>query len=108
MNPNYIDFRSPQIKALLEEAANERMHLMTMLAPALSLGFASEPTLSQSSKVKSEKKNVKILLKEILFIESLKDYIKIQTLTKSIITQVPISAIERRLPESFLDRKSVV
>jgi len=52
--------------------------------------------------VKSEKKNVKILLKEILFIESLKDYIKIQTLTKSIITQVPISAIEQRLPESFL------
>lgn len=52
--------------------------------------------------VKSEKKNVKILLKEILFVESLKDYIKIQTLTKSIVTQVPISAIERRLPESFL------
>ena len=52
--------------------------------------------------VKSEKKNVKILLKEILFIESLKDYIKIQTITKSIITQVPISAIEQRLPESFL------
>lgn len=52
--------------------------------------------------VKSEKKNVKILLKEILFIESLKDYIKIQTLTKTIVTQVPISAIEQRLPESFL------
>jgi len=52
--------------------------------------------------VKSEKKNVKILLKEILFIESLKDYIKIQTPTKAIITQVPISAIEQRLPESFL------
>ena len=52
--------------------------------------------------VKSEKKNVKILLKEILFIESLKDYIKIQTLNKSIVTQVPISAIEQRLPESFL------
>lgn len=52
--------------------------------------------------VKSEKKNIKILLKEILFIESLKDYIKIQTLSKTIITQVPISAIEQRLPESFL------
>jgi DNA-binding LytR/AlgR family response regulator len=52
--------------------------------------------------VKSEKKNVKILLKEILFIESLKDYIKIQTSSKSIITQIPIFAIEQRLPESFL------
>src|SRR5712675_761392 len=49
--------------------------------------------------VKSEKKNVKILLKEILFIESLKDYIKIHTVNRTIVTQVPISAIEQRLPE---------
>ncbi len=52
--------------------------------------------------VKSDKKNVKILLKEILFIESLKDYIKIHTVNRTIVTQVPISAIEQRLPESFL------
>jgi len=52
--------------------------------------------------VKSEKKNVKILLKDILFIESLKDYIKIHTLDKTIMTQVPISAIEQRLPDNFL------
>jgi len=52
--------------------------------------------------VKSERKNLKILLSEILFIESLKDYIKIHTTNKTIITQVPISDIERRLPERFL------
>ena len=52
--------------------------------------------------VKSEKKNVKILLKEILFIESLKDYIKIHTTNKTIITQVAISTIEQRLPDNFL------
>lgn len=52
--------------------------------------------------VKSEKKNVKILLKEILFIESLKDYIKIHTQNKTIITQIPISSIEQRLPDNFL------
>jgi DNA-binding LytR/AlgR family response regulator len=52
--------------------------------------------------VKSDKKNVKIFLKDILFIESLKDYIKIHTTDKTIITQVQISAIEQRLPESFL------
>jgi two-component system LytT family response regulator len=52
--------------------------------------------------VKSEKKNVKILLREILFIESLKDYIKIHMPNKTIITQVQISAIEQRLPDSFL------
>jgi DNA-binding LytR/AlgR family response regulator len=52
--------------------------------------------------VKSEKKNVKIMLKEILFIESLKDYIKIHLQDKTIITQVPISSIEQRLPDNFL------
>jgi len=52
--------------------------------------------------VKSEKKNVKILLKDILFIESLKDYIKIHTIDKTIMTQVPISTIEQRLPDNFL------
>jgi len=52
--------------------------------------------------VKSEKRNLKILLNEILFIESLKDYIKIHTTNKTIITQVPISEIEQRLPDGFL------
>ena len=53
--------------------------------------------------VKSEKKNLKILLNEILFIESLKDYIKIHLQNKTtVITQVQISAIEQRLPDSFL------
>jgi len=52
--------------------------------------------------VKSEKKNVRILLKDILFIESIKDYIKIHTIDKIIITQVSISSIEQRLPENFL------
>ena len=53
--------------------------------------------------VKSDKKNVRVLLKEILFIESVKDYIKIHLLNgPSIITQMQISAIEQRLPESFL------
>jgi DNA-binding LytR/AlgR family response regulator len=53
--------------------------------------------------VKSNKKNVRVLLKEILFIESVKDYIRIHLLTgTSIITQMQISAIEQRLPESFI------
>jgi DNA-binding LytR/AlgR family response regulator len=52
--------------------------------------------------VKSDKKNVKILLNEILFIESLKDYIKIHLANKTIVTQLPISEIEQRLPDRFL------
>ena len=66
-----------------------------------------KPVISDSENdafiyVKSEKKNIKILFKEILFIESLKDYIKIHTIDKTIVTQVSISAIEQRLPDNFL------
>jgi len=52
--------------------------------------------------VRSEKKNVRILLDDILFIESIKDYIKIHTQEKIIVTQIPISIIEQRLPDNFL------
>ena len=52
--------------------------------------------------VRHEKKNIKILLSEILFIESLKDYIKIHTVNRTIVTQISISAIETRLPDNFL------
>jgi len=52
--------------------------------------------------VKNDKKNVKVLFSEILFIESLKDYIKIHTIHGTIVTQVSISAIEKRLPDNFL------
>jgi DNA-binding LytR/AlgR family response regulator len=62
----------------------------------------TEPESDSFIYVKSEKKNVRVLLKDILFIESIKDYIKIHTADKTIITQVSISAIEQRLPDNFL------
>ena len=46
---------------------------------------------------------VKILFSEIFFIESLKDYMKIVTTTKTIITRQSISSLEQMLPKgSFL------
>jgi DNA-binding LytR/AlgR family response regulator len=62
----------------------------------------TEPESDSFIYVKSEKKNVRILLKDILFIESIKDYIKIHMQEKIIVTQVSISAIEQRLPDNFL------
>ena len=58
--------------------------------------------------VKSEKKNVKILLKEILFIESLKDYIKIHTVNRTIVTQVPISCHRTTTPRKFFTDSPVI
>ncbi|MCK5822545.1 MAG: response regulator transcription factor [Bacteroidales bacterium] len=47
--------------------------------------------------VKENKKMVKVLFKDILYIESIKDYVKIATISKSVITKEQISAFENKL-----------
>lgn len=47
---------------------------------------------------RSDRKMVKVSLEEILYVESLKDYIKVVTPTKSIITKQSISSLEELLP----------
>ena len=48
--------------------------------------------------LRADRKNLKILLDDILYIESLKDYIKVVTTTKNIITKQSISSLEETLP----------
>jgi DNA-binding LytR/AlgR family response regulator len=45
-----------------------------------------------------DRKMVKVFLDDILFLESMKDYIKIFTTAKTIITKQPISSLEELLP----------
>jgi hypothetical protein len=52
--------------------------------------------------VRSDRKNVKILLEEILFIESLSDYVKINLKDNTVITKEKISNIEEKLTLPFL------
>lgn len=52
--------------------------------------------------VRSERKNVKVLLDEILFIESLSDYVKVNLQDKSVITKEKISNIEEKLSIPFI------
>ncbi|RJE71475.1 MULTISPECIES: LytTR family DNA-binding domain-containing protein [Reichenbachiella] len=47
---------------------------------------------------KSDKKNIKICLKDVLYIESIKDYVKILTEDKEVVTHHKISELERKLP----------
>ncbi len=49
--------------------------------------------------LKSDKKMVKILLKDILYIESLKDYIRVKTHGKEVVAYQKISYLEEKLPE---------
>jgi DNA-binding LytR/AlgR family response regulator len=52
---------------------------------------------------KVDKKMIKVKMSDILFIESIKDYVKVKTAEKEIITQQKISYLEESLPkENFL------
>ena len=49
--------------------------------------------------IKAEKKMRKVFLSDILYLESLKDFVRIQTTGKSIITYQTITYFEEKLPE---------
>jgi len=51
--------------------------------------------------VRADRKNAKILLDEILYIESLSDYVKIHLADKTVITKEKISTIEEKLTKPF-------
>jgi len=52
--------------------------------------------------VNTNRKFVKIVFEEVLYIESLKDYIRIHTTDQAVITKEKISAFEAQLPDYFL------
>ncbi|MBN2638369.1 MAG: LytTR family transcriptional regulator DNA-binding domain-containing protein [Bacteroidales bacterium] len=52
--------------------------------------------------IMSNRKKVKVPFDEILFIESLSDYIKVHTVKEEITSKEKISNIDERLPEMFL------
>lgn len=54
--------------------------------------------------VRSERKILKVMLDDILFIESLKDYVKIHLKAEVIITKEKISTLEEKLPEDLFIR----
>ena len=50
--------------------------------------------------LRADRKNLKVSLNDILYIESLKDYIKVVTAAKTIVTKQSISSIEETLPKN--------
>ena len=52
--------------------------------------------------LRADRKNIKINLDDLCFIESLKNYIKVVTKDKIIVTKHPISSFEETLPSTFL------
>jgi len=53
---------------------------------------------------KCDKKMIRISLKDILYIESIKDYVKIKTAEKEVVTHQKISVLETKLPANHFIR----
>jgi DNA-binding LytR/AlgR family response regulator len=53
---------------------------------------------------RAERKMVKVLLRDILYIEGLKDYVRIRTTTKTIVTKHLLSSLAEMLPVDFFLR----
>ena len=70
------------------------------IAPAAQGTVKEEPYIY----LKVDKKMVKILLQDILYIESLKDYVRIKTTGKTVVTHQKISYLEEKLPEECFMR----
>jgi len=62
------------------------------------------PSSSRHVTLRSDRKMIKVALDDILYIESLKDYIKVITSTTTIITKQTISSIEGMLPSDMFIR----
>lgn len=54
--------------------------------------------------LKADRKMVKVYLKDILYIESLKDYVRIKTHDKEVVSLQKISYLEQKLPEDCFVR----
>jgi DNA-binding LytR/AlgR family response regulator len=68
------------------------------------LTHAPQEKAESSLYFRSDRKTHKVSMDDIIFIESLKDYIKVVTTSKTIITKQSISSIEERLPKSSFIR----
>lgn len=100
---------------LLKPIAFDRfLKAVSKVTPAEPKGIAVPapvPAVSQSEPdykdafiyLKADKKMVKVMLADILYIESLKDYIRVKTESKEIISYQKISFLEEKLPtDKFL------
>ncbi len=83
-------------------AAINKYHAAREVQPALP-SMLIHPQQDAFIYLKADKKMVKVFLRDILYIESLKDYVKVKTRGKEIVTYQRITYLEEKLPdEQFL------
>src|SRR6187200_2549301 len=73
---------------------------LAQLQPADSVPMIEEPEIAEPFVYfRADRKMIKVMLRDILYIESMKDYVKIVTATGTIISKQSISSVEDMLPE---------
>jgi DNA-binding LytR/AlgR family response regulator len=105
-------FELDAVDYLLKPIAFERflkaVNKVMKLNLAVGQGFLQDMIVKKEPEqaflfLRADRKNLKIHLHEILFIESLKDYVKVVTKDRSFVSKQSISVIEESLPaEGFL------
>lgn len=78
--------------------------VMSINLPAAETNFTQPVTQEDFLYLRADRKNIKVNFSDILFIESLKDYIKVVTKDKNIVTKQAISTIEESLPAAAFIR----
>jgi DNA-binding LytR/AlgR family response regulator len=81
------------------KAVSKAFQFAKPVVTAAETGAPEEPKKEAYIYLRADRKMVKVLLRDILYVESMKDYIKIFTANGTIITKQSITAMEAMLPE---------
>ena len=100
-----LDIVDYLLKPIKFERFLKAVHKATQLAPAHESDLPAPEAKSEAFVYfRAERKMVKVMLDEILYIESMKDYIKVVTQKGVIITKQSMTAVEAMLPEHLFLR----
>ncbi|OQP64180.1 DNA-binding response regulator [Niastella vici] len=96
LKPISFDRFLKAVNKVMQTSLHTNIPIITENAPKKEAG-------DSSIYFRSDRKMMKVHLEDILYIESLKDYIKVVTIAQTIITKQSISAMEENLPkEKFI------
>lgn len=86
------------------KAVGRAFQQVKMAPSATGVPVVEEPRKEGYIYLRADRRMVKVLLQEILYIESMKDYIKVVTTGGNIVTKQSITAMEAMLPEQLFLR----
>ena len=86
------------------KAVNKALQNKGHAVPVETVIANPEPQQESFAYFKADRKMMKVMLNDILYIESMKDYVKINTSRGIIVTKQSISSVEEMLPEHLFIR----